>query len=202
MEVPMRAALAIALALSLSTGAWAAGGGGNGGGGGGGGGGSSGGSSGGTGGGPVAKTCSGGYVYDKKKKKCVTKTIGAIPDSDLLEQGWVLAKSGHLEEGRELFALVADGPKTNPEALNGLGYTNRKLGNFDIAIMYYKRSLAIDPNYLDAREYLGEGYVTAGKLDLAKEQLTEIAKRGGTGIEQYTELSEAIDEAVKSASAH
>jgi tetratricopeptide (TPR) repeat protein len=190
----MRTALAMTLVLAFSTGAWAAGGGGGGSGGGAGAGGSG-------GSGSAVKTCNSGYVYDKKKKKCVTKTSAGIPDSDLLEQGWVLAKSGHLEEGRELFALVADHPKANPEALNGLGYTNRKLGNFDIAIMYYKRSLAIDPNYLDAREYLGEGYVTAGKLDLAKEQLAEIAKRGGTNIEQFAELSEAIDDAVKSAAA-
>lgn len=202
----MRNALFLALALSLSTGAWAASGGGTGGGSTGGGstggsssGGNANGGSGGQAGSAPVRTCKAGYVFEKKTHKCVTKSSGVVPDGDLLEQGWALAKSGHLEEGRELFAMVADKGQANAEALNGLGYTNRKLGNFDIAIAYYKRSLAIDPNYLNAREYLGEGYVTAGMIDLAKEQLAEIARRGGTRIEPYAELSEAIDEAVKAA---
>ncbi len=68
-----------------------------------------------------------------------------------------------------LFGQVAD--KSNPEVLNGLGYTNRKLGLFTEAIAYYQQALARDPDYVEAREYLGEGYVTLGKLDLAREQL-------------------------------
>lgn len=58
-----------------------------------------------------------------------------------------------------------------------------------------------NPNYLDAREYLGEGHAIAGMISLAKAQLDEIARRGGTRVEQYQELSEAIQAAVKSAAA-
>jgi hypothetical protein len=43
------------------------------------------------------------------------------------------------------------------------------------------------------REYLGEGYVAAGKMDLAKAQLTEIASRCGTTCEEYQELAEHIE---------
>lgn len=183
----MRKAFAIALALSMSTGAWAAGG--NGGGGG----------SGGNGGGSTVTTCKSGYVYDKSKKKCVKKGSSLVPKEDILQQAWVLAKSGHFEDGRDLFTLVNQQDPANPEALNGMGYTNRKLGNYDVAFVYYNKALTIDPNYLDAREYLGEGYAVIGRLDLAKAQLDEIGKRGGTQTEQYTELSEAIADAVKSA---
>ena len=219
----MRKALAVGLMFVLSSGAWAAGGGSGGSTGGGGstaggstssggskssGGTSSSGTSsstGGSGGGGNADnfltTCTAGHVYDKRKSKCVGKSSGLVPNADILAQAWFLAKSGRFADGRELFALVNAQVPANPEALNGLGYTNRKLGNFDIAFGYYGRALAIDPNYLDAREYLGEGYAIAGKLDLAKDQLAEIAKRGGVTVEQYADLSEAIDEAVKSAAA-
>lgn len=149
----------------------------------------------------TVKTCKTGFVYDKAKKKCVAKGAGLVPDRDLLDQAWALAKSGRLEDGRELFAMVAAQEPQNPESLNGLGYTNRKLGNFDIAFAYYRNVLAIDPNYLEAREYLGEGYAVAGRIDLAREQLAEIARRGGAKVEQYADLAEAIDEAVKSADA-
>ena len=115
-------------------------------------------------------------------------------------QAWALAHKGEFEAGRDLFNLVAD--KNKPEVLNGLGYTNRKLGNFDEGIAYYKKALALDPNYAEAREYLGEGYVTMGKLDLAKEQLAEIHRIcGGTSCEEYAELNEAIEQAVKAAEA-
>jgi tetratricopeptide (TPR) repeat protein len=83
--------------------------------------------------------------------------------------------------------------------LNGLGYTNRKLGQFDDAIGYYRQAIALDPDYAEAREYLGEGYVTMGKIDLAKEQLAEIRRICGTACEEYVELNEAIEESVKQA---
>jgi hypothetical protein len=52
--------------------------------------------------------------------------------------------------------------------------------------------LAIDPDFVLAREYLGEGYVAAGKLDLARDQLREIGNRCGTNCEEYIELAEVI----------
>ena len=45
------------------------------------------------------------------------------------------------------------------------------------------------------REYLGEAYVTQGKLDLAKAELAEIEKRCGTTCEPYEDLAEAIEHA-------
>jgi tetratricopeptide (TPR) repeat protein len=160
------------------------------------GGGSSGGSSGGSGG---ATTCKAGYVWDKKKKRCVQKQSQIFPDSELIEQAWALARKGEFEAGRLLFSSVAD--KRNPEVLNGLGYTNRKLGQFREAIDFYQQAIALDPNYAEAREYLGEGYAVMGKLDLAKEQLAEIRRICGTSCEEYVELNEAIEEAVKQAGA-
>jgi tetratricopeptide (TPR) repeat protein len=156
---------------------------------------SGGGSGGGSGGSP--KTCKTGQVWDKTKKKCVKKESQIFPDSELIEQAWALARKGEFEAGRLLFSSVAD--KNNPEVLNGLGYTNRKLGQFDDAIGYYRQAIALDPNYAEAREYLGEGYVTMGKIDLAKEQLAEIRRICGTACEEYVELNEAIEESVKQA---
>jgi tetratricopeptide (TPR) repeat protein len=161
----------------------------------GGGGGNSGGNSG--GGQSGIKTCKPGYVYVKKKKKCVKKEEGRLPDSELIEQAWALARKGEFEAGRLLFFSVAD--QKNPEVLNGLGFTHRKLGQFPEAIAYYRQAIALDPNYAEAREYLGEGYVTMGKIDLAKQELAEIRRICGTSCEEYVDLNEAIDTAVKQA---
>jgi tetratricopeptide (TPR) repeat protein len=79
--------------------------------------------------------------------------------------------------------------------LNYIGYANRKAGRLDAGISYYKKALAIDPNFVLAREYLGEGYVAAGKIELAKNELAEIAKRCGVTCEEYVDLAAEIDRA-------
>ena len=144
-----------------------------------------------------ANTCKQGYVWDKKTKKCVQQSGSNIPDDELIQQGWALAKSGQFEAGRALFSAVAN--RNNPEVYNGLGYTNRKLGYFTDAIAFYQKALALDPNYVQAREYLGEGYVTMGKFDLASDQLAQIGRICGATCEEYTDLREFIDTAVRQA---
>ena len=71
----------------------------------------------------------------------------------------------------------------------------RKAGRLDIGITYYRKALALNPNFVLAREYLGEGYVAAGRIDLARAELAEIANRCGTTCEEYADLAKAIAEA-------
>lgn len=136
-------------------------------------------------------TCKKGQVYSTSKKKCVKQTSEVVPDKSLKAQGWALARSGQYDSAVELFHLVAD--KRDPEALNGLGYTHRKMGLVEQGISFYQKALDANPDYILAREYLGEGYVKLGKMDLAREQLTEIGTRCGTACEEYLLLSQAID---------
>ena len=49
--------------------------------------------------------------------------------------------------------------RNNPQALNLIGFSTRKLGDIDKGIDYYHQALAIDPNYTKARQYLGEAYL-------------------------------------------
>jgi tetratricopeptide (TPR) repeat protein len=167
------------LALSISGLALAAGGGTN---------------SGSGGGSPSANDCKKGEVWDKKKKKCVKAESGVLPDTDLYEQGRALAKEGHYDWALEVLAAIQN--QNDPHVLNYIGYSNRKAGRLEIGITFYRKALAIDPNFVLAREYLGEGYVAAGRVDLAKLELAEIAKRCGTTCEEYKDLSKAIATAV------
>ncbi len=136
-------------------------------------------------------TCKSGWVYSASKKKCVKQTSEVVPDKSLKAQGWALARAGQYENAVDLFHMVAD--KRDPEALNGLGYTHRKMGQVEKGIAFYQEALDINPNYILAREYLGEGYVKLGKLDLARKQLAEIGTRCGTACEEYLLLAQAID---------
>ena len=82
-----------------------------------------------------------------------------------------------------------------PRALNYRGYATRKLGRTGEGIGYYLRSVALDPNYPQVREYLGEAYVIEGKYDLAKEQLSTIEKLCSKDCEYYEDLAGALTEA-------
>lgn len=139
---------------------------------------------------PSTPTCKNGFVYSNTKHKCVKKTSEVIPDFDLKKQGWKLAYAGEYDTAISLFNLVAN--KNDPEALNGLGFSHRKLGKLNDGIAFYTKALSINPDYLLAREYLGEGYVAAGRIDLAKMQLSQIEKRCSTSCKEYTVLAKVI----------
>ena len=123
-------------------------------------------------------------------KKCVPVKSGILPDEDLYQQGRALAKAGQYEKALVVLATIKN--QNDPRVLNYIGYSNRKAGRIEIGITYYRKALAIDPNFVLAREYLGEGYVAAGRIDLAQIELSEIKARAGVNSEEYKDLSKAI----------
>ena len=130
----------------------------------------------------------------KKAKACVKLSAGVLPDNELYEQGRALAKQGEYEWALDVLAQIKN--QNDPHVLNYIGYSNRKAGRLDTGITYYRKALAINPDFVLAREYLGEGYVAAGRIDLAKLELGEIEKRCGTTCEEYKDLKQAIETGV------
>jgi tetratricopeptide (TPR) repeat protein len=55
------------------------------------------------------------------------------------------------------------------QAWNYLGYTQRKLGNYQDALSAYDRALSIKPGYAEAIEYRGHAYLGLNRLSEAKE---------------------------------
>ena len=78
----------------------------------------------------------------------------------------------------------------NADVLNYLGFTTRKLGNFNQGEKYYLEGLAIDPGHIGINEYLGELYVATNRMDLAKERLNVLKN---CNCEEYEELKEIIE---------
>ena len=142
---------------------------------------------------PANQSCKKGEVWDKTKKKCVKAQSGLLTDEDLYQQGRALARQGHYDWAIEVLALVQN--RKDPRVLNYTGYSHRKAGRLEIGITYYRNALAIDPNFNLAREYLGEGYIAAGRIDLAKTELAAIEKSCGTACAEYKDLSAAISAA-------
>ncbi len=104
---------------------------------------------------------------------------------------------GKLEKAKKRYAkaqkllLKSNSEKPNKaDTLNYLGFTTRKLGDYENGEKYYLQGLAIEPNHIGINEYLGELYVATNRLDLAKERLKILEN---CNCEEYTELKQIID---------
>lgn len=144
---------------------------------------------------PAKPNCPKGQVWDSKSQKCVMQTSSLVPDADRTDYAYRLAKDGRYEEALALLDTLKN-PNT-AKALNYRGYATRKLGRTDEGIGYYLKSVELDPQYAQVREYLGEAYVIKGRLDLAQEQLQQIKSIGGNTCEEYQNLAEAIHDSSK-----
>ena len=105
-------------------------------------------------------------------------------------------KKGKLEKAKKSYTkaqklLIKSNEKKPGKAdtLNYLGFTTRKLGDFENGEKYYLQGLAIDPKHKGINEYLGELYVATNRHNLAVERL-EILK--GCNCEEYDELKAII----------
>ena len=75
------------------------------------------------------------------------------------------------------------------DTLNYLGFTTRKLGDYENGEKYYLQGLAINPNHKGINEYLGELYVATNRHNLAVERL-EVLK--SCNCREYEDLKAII----------
>ena len=73
----------------------------------------------------------------------------------------------------------------NPDILNYMGFTSRKIGNFKEAEDYYLKGLNINPKHNGINEYLGELYVQTNRIDKANERLAVLKN---CDCEEYQDL--------------
>ncbi len=126
----------------------------------------------------------------KNKTKPECKDRHSAADDEIINGAYWLAHTGKFKESLALLATVAN--KENPRALNAMGFATRKLGDVEGALPFYTRALAIQPDYVQAREYMGEAFLAKGDLARAREQLGEIAQRVGTGSISFANLNREI----------
>lgn len=134
--------------------------------------------------------CGKGEVWDSRSQKCVKAENGVLPDRELTDYAFALVKAGRYSEALTVLDLLND-PNT-PVAFNYRGYATRKLGRIDEGISYYLKAIALDPQYAQVREYLGEAYVLKGDMAAANAQLQAIKQICGNVCEEYEHLAVAI----------
>ena len=93
------------------------------------------------------------------------------------------------EKAQKLLIQSNDKFPNKADTLNYLGFTTRKLGDFENGEKYYLQGLAIEPGHVGINEYLGELYVATKRHNLAIERL-EVLKI--CNCEEYDQLKAVI----------
>lgn len=107
-----------------------------------------------------------------------------------------LINNGQYQEAFNDLRLTSAAAGPHPDITTYMGYTQRKLGNYDVAKSYYAMALEVDPNHRGANEYLGELYVETGDLEKAKLQLAKLEEICTFGCIEENELRSWIFDAL------
>jgi len=98
------------------------------------------------------------------------------------------AKKSYLKAQKLLVQSNKNFPN-KADTLNYLGFTTRKLGDFENGEKFYLQGLKIDPKHIGINEYLGELYVATDRHNLAVERL-EVLK--DCNCKEYDQLKAVI----------
>ena len=133
--------------------------------------------------------CSNGKVYDEASKSCVDQK-SELNDTQIYQLARQFAYAGQYDDAMKMLARAKN--QNDPRILTYYGYTNRKLGNVDVAMDYYNRAIAAYADIVLACSYMVECLVQLGDLDGARAHLVEIRDRGGKETYAYKALYEAL----------
>ena len=111
-------------------------------------------------------------------------------------------KKGKVEKAQKRYAkaqkLLLKSNKKKPlqaDTLNYLGFTTRKLGDYEKGEEFYLQGLQIKPDHNGINEYLGELYIVTNRMDLAKRRLNVLKN---CNCKEYNQLKEIIEGTKKS----
>jgi len=98
------------------------------------------------------------------------------------------AKKSYLKAQKLLVQSNKNFPN-KADTLNYLGFTTRKLGDFENGEKFYLQGLKIDPKHIGINEYLGELYVATNRHNLAVERLEVLQD---CNCKEYNQLKAVI----------
>jgi tetratricopeptide (TPR) repeat protein len=75
---------------------------------------------------------------------------------------------------------------------NLIGYSYRKLGDYQLSQVWYERALKADPDHVKTWQYYGLWQLEQGNREQAECHLSKIALLAGTDSEEYRSLAAAL----------
>ncbi|MDA9403574.1 tetratricopeptide repeat protein [Bradyrhizobium sp. CCBAU 45389] len=79
------------------------------------------------------------------------------------------------------------------DVANLIGYSYRKLGDYQSSKVYYELALKDDPNHVRTWQYYGLWQLEQGNREQAQYHLNKIASLAGTESSEYRSLAAALD---------
>jgi tetratricopeptide (TPR) repeat protein len=79
------------------------------------------------------------------------------------------------------------------DVANLIGYSYRKLGDYQSSKVYYELALKDDPNHVRTWQYFGLWQLEQGNREQAQYHLNKIASLAGTDSSEYRSLAAALD---------
>ena len=98
-------------------------------------------------------------------------------------------------KAQKLLLKSNDEKPLQADTLNYLGFTTRKLGDYEKGEEFYLQGLQVEPDHNGMNEYLGELYVVTYRMDLAKGRLNVLKD---CNCKEYNQLKEIIEGTKKS----
>jgi tetratricopeptide (TPR) repeat protein len=109
------------------------------------------------------------------------------------ELGVKAVQAGDYQRALALLQKVVQAEPRNADAWNYVGFSHRKLKQFDQSLAAYQKALAINPDHRGANEYLGELYLMTGEPQKARERLAKLQSICPRGCEEYEDLKKALE---------
>ena len=132
----------------------------------------------------------------------VAKISNYTKAKNLIKAAKKYEKKGKIKKAQKRYAkaqkLLLKSNKKKPlqaDTLNYLGFTTRKLGDYEKGEEFYLQGLQIEPNHNGINEYLGELYISTNRMDLAKGRLNVLKD---CNCKEYNQLKEIIEGTKKS----
>src|SRR5262245_59170016 len=127
---------------------------------------------------------------DTKKKKNDKKSEQEFRDG--YRAAYALVQSGKYAEAFAAFKALDE--DDHPDVANYLGYTARKMGNYDLSKVWYERALAADPQHVRTWQYYGMWHVEQGNMLKAADFLQKIeAICGNKSCKEYQDLKGGME---------
>jgi tetratricopeptide (TPR) repeat protein len=112
-------------------------------------------------------------VHDVKKADKFQASSAQLTDAGKKERAVREAQEYYSSALVKFQEAVQDDPAMH-EAWNYVGYTNRKLGNYDAALAAYEKALTLKPGYPDALEYRGEAFLGLNRISDAQQAYLDL----------------------------
>jgi tetratricopeptide (TPR) repeat protein len=126
----------------------------------------------------------------QKKKKDQERSEREFLDG--YHAAYALVKAGDYRAAFAAFKAL--GQDDHPDVANYLGYTARKLGDYELSRVWYERALAADPKHVRTWQYYGMWQIEQGNMLKAADFLEKIeAICGSKTCKEYQDLKGGLE---------